>query len=138
MKGKIYYIFIMFVVIFQFASVSGNDAKASESGDVRSVVIEFLHYLKNGNTDGVLSLITDPMLSERKVVLGRNPNYPVMLMDAYKKTDFQIMSVEKLDNLHYSVVVDSIVGDEIVKKTEFICQKDDDSWKISEEIRKGV
>ncbi len=135
MKSKIFYVISASVLIIQFAFVDINYAMATEEDDVRNVVVEFLQDLKKGNTTGVLELITDPMLSEREVLLQHNPNYPRILVNAYKNTEFEVSNIEKIDDLNYSVDINYLVDNEAVKKTTFICQKNSDVWKVSEEIR---
>ncbi len=96
----------------------------------------FFSYLKSGDREGVLSLLTEPLLSERRELLEDNPEYSGFLKETYRSASIKIKNTEEIGQDKRAVNVDIYFSDqEPPLETKFILKRENGSWKISEEIQ---
>jgi hypothetical protein len=90
--------------------------------------------MKEGNADGILGILTDPMLNEKRVLIKKK-SYSIFLKKTYNKADLTITNIEYIgpDNSSVDVAIDLKDGGPSLK-TRYILIKDNGIWKISEEI----
>lgn len=127
------YLFLQsLIILFSFYIVANIKAQA---GDAEMSVETYFDYLKNGDTEGILNILTDPLLSERRTLLENNTDYPEFLRKTYEGANLEIRNVERVDKDIRMVEVEIHLGsDGSSLKTKFLVKKVNDSWKISEEI----
>lgn len=121
-------------IVLSLSLYSVRNIQAQEY-EVEAAVESYFSYLKNGDTDGILSLLTDPVLSERRKLLEENTTYPEFLRENYRGSDMEIKRVREIKGERKSVAVEIYFeqpGPPL--KTKFILERVDNSWKISEEI----
>jgi hypothetical protein len=86
------------LLIASFSLHGAFYADAKEPG-VESVVEDYFEYLRAGDTTGMLSLITDPLLSERRELLENNAAYPKFLRDMYKNSYMKITNITNIKEI---------------------------------------
>jgi len=80
----------------------------NEGADMRQVesfISGYLNMLKNGNTSGILGLLTGPMLKKNENLLRNNPRYPDLLRKRYLNSSFVITNHKHIDDNKSSVDV---------------------------------
>jgi hypothetical protein len=105
-----------------------------QAGDAEASVQTYFEYLKDGDTEGILNILTDPLLSERRKLLEDNPEYPEFLKNTYQGANLEIKSTENIDKNKKAVDVEIHYVDGSPLKARFLLKMVDNSWKIAEEI----
>lgn len=122
------------LTILSLSLYSVRNAQAQER-EVEAVVENYFSYLKNGDIEGILSSLTDPILNERRKLLEENTAYPEFLRENYEGSYMEIKSIKKIKGDGRSVNVEIYFEEPGPPlKTKFILKKVDNTWKISEEI----
>lgn len=127
------FLIVAFMIFFSF--YIGLSLQAQEEGEVELAVENYFEYLKRGDTQGVLNLLTDPLLSERRELLEGNTAYPEFLRERYENAYMEVKNTEKIKGNERAIDMEIYLGEqEPPLKTRFILRKKSGSWKISEEI----
>lgn len=124
---------ILIFILFMF-SFNGLNLHAFENEEVVPIEKLFL-YLKEGNTTGILNLLTDPLLTEKKEIFENNQSYSNFMINTYEESSLSISKIEQLSDLKSAINVEIRFrrgGPPL--KTRFILKKEEGVWKISEEI----
>ena len=126
-------LFIILTFILITVSFHSFNAHAFESEEAVSIETFFI-YLKDGNTNGILNLLTDPILTQKKAFFENNSSYANFLKNTYGGSSLFINKIERLSD------AESIVDVEIhflqggsPLKTRYILKKQEGLWKISSE-----
>jgi hypothetical protein len=133
-KFKMAGLFIALTFFQVLMVVQSNLALADDTGEVESLVIEFFEYLKTGDTEAIISSLTDPILSNHRRTL-RNPNYPYQLMQAYGGAEVVVKKTKIINDYMVQIFVKIRNGDGSVSKTSVLIKKINDRWKIADEIK---
>ena len=125
------FIFLSIVILFCNLNVPVLDAQAN---DERQVVLNLFQYMQAGNTDAILSIMTDPILSAKKPFFQKR-SYSAFLKRHYNAADLLIDKVERAgaDRSSIDIRID-FKGEGPPLRTRFILVQDNGSWKISNEI----
>ncbi len=123
---------LLVITLFPIQGISDVEAKEAE---VEAVVEGYFEYLKAGDTAGVLSLIADPLLSERRELLEKNTAYAEFLRDMYKNSYMKITNIKNIKGNKKAADVEIYLNEEETPiKTRLILQIINGSWKISNEV----
>lgn len=126
---------VLAILILPYTQPTLRMAAAGDREDVKLLVTTFFDYLKSGDTNGILTCLTEPMLSERKELLIENPNYSGFLKKIYQHRRIVLRELKVIDDYTMVVSVEITKSDNQVRNTSFLCRKDNGLWKISEELR---
>ena len=130
-------LFLGLLLILPLSIFITAGAEADE-GEVESVVQSYYGYLKLGDTAGVMSLLTDPLLSERRELLEKNSSYPQFLREMYESSYMKITEIKKIKGNKRAADVEIYLNEgQTPLKTRFILQNVNGSWKISNEVNKS-
>jgi len=123
-------ILIFILLVFSFHCLNLHAFESEEAVTIESL----FQYLKEGNTNAILNLFTDPVLTEKKELFENNRSYSNFLKNTYEGSTSFINKIERLSDAK------SIVDVEIhfreggpPLKTRFILKKQEGVWKISSE-----
>ena len=107
----------------------------SQDTEVEFLMNNYFQFLKAGDTESILSVLTDPLLSERENILKNNPAYPNFLRAQYKTARFVIEKAVDIQSDKKSIDVE-IYFDEKGQplKPRFLLKKEKGFWKISDEL----
>ena len=107
----------------------------AEEREVEASIQNFFGYLKDGDTQSILSLLTEPILSEQRKLLENNSEYPEFLRKIYKNSYMVIKNTEKINRNKRAIDVEIYHGNlEPPLEIRFILKRKKGLWKISEEI----
>lgn len=110
----------------------------ADEGEVEAVVESYYGYLRAGDTAGILSLLTEPLLSERRELLERNTAYPQFLREMYQSSYMEVTDIKKVKGNRRAVDVEIYLDEgQNPLKTRFILQIVNGSWKISNEVNQS-
>ena len=123
---------LLLIIPLLYSNVAHTEA---DKGEVGAVVESYYRYLRVGDTAGILSLLTEPLLSEKRELLEKNTAYPQFLREMYQSSYMEITKIKKVKGNKRAVDVE-IYLDEVGMplKTRFILQIVNGSWKISDEV----
>ena len=123
---------LLTLVLMIYAPLSHVASLKAAGGSIETTVQSYFDYLKSGETEGILSCLTDPLLSERRSLLEKNTAYPEFLRDMYKSAYIVIKNVEEDKG---EIEAEIYLNDEDPPlKSRFILKHESGSWLISEEI----
>ena len=128
-------ILVLFIINISVCMFPVSSLYAAAEDDVRLSTQTFFNYLKNGDNAGLLNVLTDPYLSEKKD-LFKSEAYRNHLRKIYKNAYMIITNVESSIPDERIVDVDIYFENEgIPLRTRFLLKRITDSWKVAEEIR---
>jgi hypothetical protein len=132
---KALFVALVFTILFSLYGVSVIGVQNGD-GDVREVVQRYFSYLRDGDTGGILELVVEPMLSERKKLLEQNTAYPEFLRQMYNSAYMEIKNIRATKEGKRAVDVEIYLSEQDPSplKTTFILKNIQNSWKLSEEI----
>ena len=131
MKRVLFFISLLIMSLLLYDIV---DSEAKEP-EVEAVVESYFECLRSGDTTGILNLITDPLLSERRELLEKNTAYPQFLREMYNNYYMKIINIRKIKGDKRAADVEVYLNNgETPLKTRFILQNVNGSWKISDEV----
>jgi hypothetical protein len=109
----------------------------AQANDERQVVLNLFQYMQAGNTDGILSIMTDPILSAKKPIFQKK-SYSAFLRKHYSAAELLIEKIERTGAEKSSIDISIDFKDEGPPlKTRYILVQDNGLWKISNEITDG-
>jgi hypothetical protein len=97
----IYFLFAL--LIGAMLTNTGESFAATEVADMHqaeSLLSEYHKMLENGNTSGILGLLTGPMLKSSENLLRNNPKYAGFLRERYRNSSFTIANYKLIDASH--------------------------------------
>ena len=97
----IYFLFALLIVTMLINT--GESSAATEVADMyqaESLLSEYHKMLENGNTYGILGLLTGPMLKSSENLLRNNPKYAGFLRERYRNSSFTIANYKLIDASH--------------------------------------
>jgi len=107
--------------------------QALSQDEIQTIEKLFL-YMKEGNTNGILGVLTDPVLDKKRPLFEKK-SYSLFLKKTYGNADLFMGQIESLDTDKSSIDVEIDFNDGgPFLKTRFILKKDGGTWKISDEI----
>jgi hypothetical protein len=114
-----------------FAAAHGGDFR----NDPQSLMVTYFDALKSGDVDMVTTLLTDPILSSKRLLLEKNTAYPEYLRDYYKGSGMTVTDIGRADEGDTREVTVQILfeGDENPLLLRFLLKFTDEGWKIAEE-----
>lgn len=125
---------VLSIIILPYIQPILTTAEAGDRQDIELLMQTFFDSLSSGDTDGILSCLTEPMLSQRKELLLYNPNYPNLLRKVYQHVKIDFGELKVIDDNTVSIAVKITKSNNNIRNTTFICTKVSGSWKISQEI----
>lgn len=126
---------LLFFTPFQLYGAMNTEAK---EGEEAAVVESYYGYLRAGDTAGILSLLTEPLLSERRELLEKNTAYPQFLREMYQSSYMEVTDIKKVKGNRRAVDVEIYLDEgQNPLKTRFILQIVNGSWKISNEVNQS-
>lgn len=129
---------VLAIMILPYTQPALRTAEAGDRQDIESLIQTFFSGLSSGDTDTVLSCLTEPMLSLRKGSLLNNPNYPNLLRKFYKNSKIDIGGLKVIDDYTMVVSVTITKSNKQARNTSFLCKKDNGLWKIADELRSNL
>jgi len=126
---------ILTIMILPYTQPVLRTAAASDREDIELLMRTFFDHLSSGNTDGILTCLTEPMLHQRKELLEKNPNYPDLLRKVYQDARIDLGELKVIDNNTMIISVKITKSNNHIRNTAFLCRKDHGFWKISEEVK---
>jgi hypothetical protein len=132
--GRLLFLASASVVLFSF-----YNAETIQAGEKkpRSVVRKYFAYLKKGDTEGILGLLANPLLSQKRELLEGNTHYPRFLRGIYKNSRIKIAKTRRIKRHKRAVDVRIYFSPkERPLKIRFILKRKrvDGQWKVSKEI----
>ena len=117
--------------LFSTSIVRGDDLQDEPHG----TILSYFNALKNGDVQTLKTLLTDPLLSNRRILLEQNTAYPAHLRNYYQDAGMSITEVNLTDDSNLQIVTATISfeGDEHELIIQFLMKNTDEGWKISEE-----
>lgn len=97
----IYFLFALLIVTM--LTNTGESFAATEVADMyqaESLLSEYHQMLENGNTYGILGLLTGPMLKSSENLLRNNPKYAGFLRERYRNSSFTMANYKLIDASH--------------------------------------
>jgi hypothetical protein len=98
---KIY--FLLALLIGAVLTNTGDSFAATEATGMyqaESLLSEYHKMLENGNTSGILGLLTGPMLKSSENLLRNNPKYAGFLRERYRNSSFTVVNNKLIDASH--------------------------------------
>jgi hypothetical protein len=98
---KIYFLFAL--LIATILTNTGGGFAATEVADMyqaENLLSQYHSMLENGNTSGILGLLTGPMLKSSENLLRNNPKYAGFLRERYRNSSFAIVNYKPIDTTH--------------------------------------
>lgn len=137
MRKPIYFIrcFLFFCIctgfLFSTSIVLGDDFQ----DEPHRTILSYFNALKNGDVQTLKTLLTDPLLSNRRLLLEQNTAYPEHLRNYYQDAGMLITEVNLTDDSNIQIVTANISfeGDEHELIIQFLMKNTDEGWKIAEE-----
>jgi hypothetical protein len=137
MGKTIYFIrcFLFFCICTGFLFSSSIAQEDDFKDEATRIILSYFDGLKNGDVQSLKTLLTDPMLSSRRLLLEQNTAYPEHLRNYYQDSDMLLTDVSLTDDSNIQIVTANIFfeGDENNLTIQFLLKNTDEGWKISEE-----
>ena len=73
--------------------------------DERQTIERLFQYMKEGNTNGILGILTDPMLSKKRAFIEKK-SYSIFLKKTYGNADLSIVKINNINVDKSSIDVD--------------------------------
>jgi len=121
-------IFLFFISGFSFTAESA----ASTETEIEAVTLRFFNLLKEGDENALMSLLGDEFISKREKVIS-NPNFKDFIKKYYQNSQFNIVSIEKIDNRNYAVCFEILRNGKIEKAHTIYFNKKMNAWKMKGE-----
>ena len=128
--------FIFFVMVLGFSLVSSPNVSCLYAMEAEEVTVHnFFEQLKNGDKDGVLNQLTDPIWQKKREIFYKNPQYIQHLQNIYQGSSISISNIKTINPDKRRIDVEIfLAGENIPLKTSFILKLTENAWKISEEL----
>jgi hypothetical protein len=125
------------ITIFLFGLLAGNlfAIHSSDEENARIVMESYFSALKSGDTQKILSILTDPLLSTKRDLLEKNTHYSSYLINYYENASMVIKEII-FPKENMSIITTEILfaGDIHSIKSKFILKYESGTWKIAQEI----
>jgi hypothetical protein len=132
MKKLTYTILISAITSFLIIGYAHGQDFIGES-EAESVLNDYFRYLKTGDTDGIIDIVTGPLLKKRERLLRYNPQYPDFLRKKYKDAHFSIIRQQFIDAGKLALDVQIYFTEEDNVKTRFVLVQENGLLKIYSE-----
>ena len=136
---KIFFLFAL--LIGAMLTNTGESFAATEAADMyqaESLLSEYHKMLENGNTSGILGLLTGPMLKSNENLLRNNPKYAGFLRERYRNSSFTIVNYKLIDASHSLLDVLITLNTQEKIRTRFTLASEGGRLKIYEEEEIGT
>ena len=133
MKKAFFTILIIIVVINPFSVVNCLSQNMIDKTKAEQVLDDYFIYLKTGDTDGILNLLTGPFLKKRERLLRYNPTYGTFLKEKYEYAQFSIIGQRFIDNSKMTFDVQIVLSGQDILKRKFVIVEDVGILKIYSE-----
>lgn len=135
MKKRILIGMVIVAMAFSFFLPTKYDvALANDREAINGLIASFFEALENGDTKGILGSLADPLLSKRKNLLQKNPNYSKILADVYRDVEITFGDVVTIRDNEAKVNFKIKLQDGTISQKQFLCKRNNGFWKISDEI----
>lgn len=130
-KGFSFY--LVFILFFSNTNILYGDEVNSNPQDALDT---YFHALKEGDVQKLISLLADPLLSEKKEILDEDKTYPDFLRNYYQDATLVVNHTAFKKDHNISILTTEIYfkGDVNPMKIDFYLKWTDNGWKISEEL----
>jgi hypothetical protein len=129
MKSISYGILILLITV---CAVGVGHCDTSEQDQL---LMSYIEYLKSGDTQGLLSLLGDPLLSRKRDQLESNPSYSSFLAKHYEHANFQVSAVNIVDAYTSKGVIEvAFPGSAKPLEIKLLLKRMDGLWKIVDEF----
>jgi hypothetical protein len=137
MPKKKFFIGVSFYLVFILFSSSTNILFGDEfNSNPQDALDAYFHALKEGDVQKLISLLADPLLGEKKEILGEDKTYPDFLRTYYQDATMVVNHTTFKKDHNISILTTEIYfkGDVNPMKIDFYLKWTDKGWKISEEL----
>ena len=131
--------FLIALLTVTMLSMTGESLSTMNMADMHqaeSLLSEYFNMLENGNTSGVLNLLTGPMLKNNQNLLRNNSTYADFLRERYRNCSFLITKYKLIDTS--KSVVDVVImldtREEISIRFTLLAERDRLKISAEEEI----
>lgn len=129
---KLSYLFLILLLISLASQGKSYSKKLIINWDqAESVLYEYFDMLKNGDTFGILGLLTGPLLKKREKLLRYNSRYGDFLRGRYSGAQFVVNSRKPIDNNKLALDASVHFNDRQKLDIRFILVIEDRRFKIS-------
>lgn len=126
---------ISYVVSILLITVCTFGIGLCDTAEQDQLLSSYTQYLKSGDTQGLLSILGDPLLNRRKDQLQSNPSYSSFLVKHYDNANFQVTAIESLDAYTGKGVIDVVFPDSVKPlEIKLLLKRIDGVWKIVDEL----
>ena len=126
-------ILFIFIWINGFIAVSA----ASVEEEIKTASMTFFSRLRDGDEQALMALLGGELGDKKKKVIS-NKGFKNFIQRYYQNSEFNIVSVNKIDDQNYTVNFEVIIDDQIEKAHTLYFRKINDVWKMNgEDIRPG-
>ena len=130
---KVFFTILIIVVINSFSIVNCFPQDMIDKTKAEQVLNDYFIYLRNGDTAGILNLLTGPFLKKRERLLRYNPTYVTFLKEKYEYAQFSITGHNFIDSSKITFDVQIVLGDQDNLKRKFVIVDDTGLLKIYSE-----
>jgi hypothetical protein len=106
---------------------------AAQVNETELIETLFIH-LQQGDTDAIVELFTEPLLSKKKELFENNRSYSNFLKQTYRDAILTISKIEILDDDRSVADIEiQFANEDPALKTRFVLKNLNGTWKISSE-----
>lgn len=129
MKRISYMVSVLLITVFTFG-VGHCDTSEQDQ-----LLLSYIQYLKSGDTQGLLSILGDPLLNRKRDQLQSNPSYSSFLAKHYENANFQVLAVNSMDAYTSKGLIDVVFpGSAKPLEIKLLLKRNDGLWKIVDEL----
>lgn len=126
----------MLVCLLTISAFFVPQLSRADDAEIERLVQQFYYNVSNGHSSSAIAFLTDPILSERGDHLRNNPNYSNFLRKMHANATMRVTSIVTIDEGTKTVDVEISRKDEInPEKLRYVVKKEQNRWKISDEVR---
>jgi hypothetical protein len=105
-----------------------------DTSEQDQLLLSYIQYLQNGDTQGLLSILGDPLMNRKKDQLQSNPSYSSFLAKHYENANFQVSAVKRVDAYTSKGGIDIVFpGSAKPLEIKLLLKRIDGLWKIVDE-----
>ena len=129
---SLFFVSILVGILFSTTIALGNNFEDTPE----NVMQYYFNALKNGDTETIITLLTDPILNNRRLLLEKNTAYPEHLRNYYQNANMFITDKTLSDDGNVCTITTNIFfesgGNPLI--IQFYLKNTSEGWKISEEF----
>ena len=125
-------IFLFMLIWLTVFSAMPPTVESSEN-DMAAFAQAFFVSLKQGDTETILDLCIDPLLTEKRDLLENNRQYPDFLRQAYQHATMVVNEIDRVDDAEGTVDVEFRFPEGPPLKTRFLLKRQNGAWRLASE-----